>query len=138
METPMTELDLHLLVRQLMAAIFVVVGVSHAAHPNLWRRVFLDLGRVEYAPFVIAIATLPIGLVTVLCHNDWTVQPALMITLFGWGMTIKSVVYALFPSTYGRIASATIAQPTPGEIRAFRIGALAIAAISAWILIDSL
>ena len=127
---------MELLIRELMAAIFFVVGLSHAAHPHLWRQVFLDLGRVPYAPFIIAIVTLPLGLITVLCHNVWALQPAVMITLFGWGMTIKSVAYSLFPSTYKRVAGTTLETVSPGKIRVFQAGTLAIAALSGWILVD--
>ena len=51
---------MELLIRQLMAATFLLVGLSHAAHPHLWSQLFLDLGRVPYAPFIIAIVTLPL------------------------------------------------------------------------------
>ena len=133
---PIIDRDMELLVRELMAAIFLVVGLSHAAHPHLWRKVFLDLGRVPYAPFIISIVTLPIGLITVLCHNVWTLHPAVMITLFGWGMTIKSVVYSLFPSVYKRVAETAIDEVSPVKIRVFQVGTLAIAAVSGWILVD--
>jgi uncharacterized protein YjeT (DUF2065 family) len=127
---------MELLVREMMAVIFLVIGLSHAAHPLLWRQVFVDLGRVPYAPFLIAIVTLPIGLVTVLCHNVWTLQPAVMITVFGWGMTTKSIVYSLFPAAYKRVAASAIDEVSPGKVRAFRVGTLVIAALSAWVLVD--
>ncbi len=125
-----------LLVRELMAATFLVVGLSHTAHPRLWRQLFLDLGRMPYAPFIIAIVTFPIGLVTILCHNVWAVHPSTMITIFGWGMTLKSVVYVLFPSAFEKTARKSINDTSAAQIRVFQVSTLAISAVSGWILVD--
>ena len=124
------------LAREFMAAIFLVVGLSHAAHPMLWRQLFVDLGRLPYAPFMIAIVTMPIGLFAVLCHNVWALQPALIITVFGWSMTIKSVIYALCPLAYRRVAAIAVDTVSPRRIRCFQVGALAVAGMCGWILFE--
>lgn len=56
--------------------------------------------------------------------------------VFGWAMTIKSVVYSLAPSTYNKVATAAIDSVSRGKVRTFQAAALSIAATSGWILVD--
>ncbi len=73
----------------------LVVGLSHAAQPKLWRDFFLVLKRTGVAGIIIAMFTFPVGLMLVVGHNVWVFDVPLIITISGWGMTIKSLTYAL-------------------------------------------
>jgi hypothetical protein len=75
----------------------LVIGVSHLAQPKLWRDFFVTIKRSGFAGIIIAMFTLPQGLLIVLGHNVWVADIRLIITLCGWGMTIKSITYLIFP-----------------------------------------
>ena len=72
----------------------LVVGLSHAVQPKLWRDFFLMLKGTGVAGIIIAMFTFPVGLMIVVGHNVWVFDAPVIITISGWGMTIKSLIYA--------------------------------------------
>ena len=85
------------LIARFFSVSFLVVGVSHLAQPKLWRDFFVTIKRTGFAGIIIAMFTLPQGLLIVLGHNIWVADTSLIITICGWGMTIKSISYLIFP-----------------------------------------
>ena len=86
------------LIAKFFSVSLFVVGISHVAQPKLWRDFFIKLKETGVAGLIIAMYTLPQGLLIVLGHNIWAADIAVIITICGWGMTIKSLTYALLPS----------------------------------------
>jgi hypothetical protein len=117
------------LIEQFFAIAFLVVGVSHALQPGRWSVFFQELRKTGHAGFVIALFTLPSGLVIVLGHNEWSGVPVIL-TVAGWGMTLKSVVYLLAPEKAERV----IPDEGPGVRKFVAVGiAIAVAgALLAW------
>ncbi|WP_105614403.1 hypothetical protein [Vallitalea okinawensis] len=120
-----------LFIENFFAILFLVIGLSHAIHPEKWSEFFARLGKFEHAAFAIAIFTLPSGLVILLLHNQWQLNSGLFITIAGWIMTIKSVIYFLNPSKY------KVKDVTPQLIRSFRIVGLVMAILSVFVLIQN-
>ena len=85
------------LIARFFSVTLFLVSVSHLAQPRLWRDFFIKLKETGVAGIVIAMYTLPQGLLIVLGHNIWVLDVPVIITICGWGMTIKSVIYALLP-----------------------------------------
>lgn len=81
----------------LFSFMFFMIGVSHAASPKPWTDFFRDLSKQSYCGIVIAMYSLPVGLVILSYHNNWELGFPLFITIAGWGMVIKSVLYFIFP-----------------------------------------
>src|SRR6185436_20388623 len=63
--------DMALLIERMFAAGFLVAAVSHLLWPRLWGELFYDLLQSRYAPLVVAVYTLPLGLLIVVGHNLW-------------------------------------------------------------------
>ena len=100
---------------ELLAAIaFLMIGASHIAQPRAWAEFFILMRRQGVAGvFVVALMTLPMGVIIVTFHQTWTGLPALL-TAIGWGFCLKSAVYLAYP----RAGLATLARITvdrPGE-----------------------
>jgi hypothetical protein len=83
------------LVARYFAASLMIVSASHFAQPVMWRDLFIDVRRTGYAGIIIAMFTLPLGLVIVIAHNVWVPGIPVVVTVAGWGMVIKSVTYLL-------------------------------------------
>ncbi|MFO0891784.1 MAG: hypothetical protein U0790_21925 [Isosphaeraceae bacterium] len=86
-----------------VAPMLLVVCLSHLAQPKLWAEFFRALVRTGVAPLIIAMYTLPIGLLIVVGHNRWVWGWPVLITLAGWVMTVKSVIYMLVPGMAERM-----------------------------------
>ena len=110
------------LIERWFAIGWLIFGLSHVLYPAKWAALFLPLRESETGPLLLALFNLPLGLVVVLGHNVWVWGIPVAVTLAGWVMVIKSVVYLLFPRALSRV------MPSDKRMEsAFRIaGALSI------------
>ena len=84
-------------VEKLTALFFFVTGVSHIVQPRAWIRFFVMLReKGEVGSFLNALVHFPLGAFIVAFHNVWHGLP-LIVTLIGWGLTVKSTIYFVFP-----------------------------------------
>lgn len=89
---------MELAVIRLAAVCFFVVGVSHVVRPRVWAQFFIELrGRGEVGSFLNGLLHFPLGAVIVAFHNVWTGLPVVL-TLVGWGLVLKSLIYLVFPA----------------------------------------
>jgi hypothetical protein len=116
-------------VARYFAVTLLVVGLSHAAQPRLWHKFFLALKQTGLAGIIIPMFTFPVGLALVLAHNVWVWDIPVITTVCGWGMTIKSISYAVLP---GR-AEQMIATRA-GAHRLYAVGGYFAIALSALLL----
>ena len=87
-------------VEMLAAVCFFVTGVSHVAQPRAWAEFFIEMrGRGEVGSLQNALLHFPLGAVVVSFHNVWAGLP-LILTLVGWGLVFKSLLYFTLPK-YG-------------------------------------
>ena len=93
------------------ATITAIVGVSHILHPNLWARLFIDLMKQPYAGLYVGTFTLPLGLLIALGHNVWVLDVPVLVTIFGWGWTLKGALYLLRPATLQQVGARQMQHP---------------------------
>jgi hypothetical protein len=91
------------LIARFFSVSLFLVGVSHLAQPRLWRDFFIKIKETGVAGIIIAMYTLPQGLLIVLGHNIWVLDIPVIITICGWGMTIKSITYAVLARRAERV-----------------------------------
>jgi hypothetical protein len=111
-------------IQAIYGPLILIFGLSHLVRPRLWADFFIAMKRTGFAPLIIGMYTLPTGLILIVLHNRWVLDWPLFITLSGWGMTIKSVVYLLYPEAPDRL----VAEPERllgRHYRVFRAGGLA-------------
>ena len=90
-------MSLSVFIARFFSVSILVVGLSHALQANYWRDYFLFLKKTGVAGIIIAMYTFPLGLLIVIGHNKWVFDLPVIITILGWGMTLKGIAYALFP-----------------------------------------
>ena len=91
------------LIERWFAIGFLLFGLSHLLYPAKWAALFLPLRERETGGLLLALFNLPLGLVVVLGHNVWVWGIPVVVTLAGWEMILKSVVYVLFPHALSRV-----------------------------------
>jgi len=85
-------------VQKLTALFFLVTGLSHILQPRVWAQFFIMLReKGEVGSFVNAFIHFPLGAFIVAFHNIWHGLPGMIVTIIGWGLTIKGAIYFLFP-----------------------------------------
>lgn len=99
-------MTLQIFIARFLSITLLITAISHLAQPRLWRDFFLVLKGTGVAGIIIAMYTFPLGLVIVLGHNVWVFDVPVIVTICGWGMVIKSVIYFLVPGWVDRVIPA--------------------------------
>jgi hypothetical protein len=85
-------------IERFAAVAFFVVGLSHVVQPRVWAQFFIALReKGPVGSFIIALIQFPMGALIVAFHNIFHGIP-LVLTLIGYGLVIKSLIYFVFPS----------------------------------------
>jgi uncharacterized protein YjeT (DUF2065 family) len=102
---------MQLYTERFVALSLLAVGLSHMLQPARWVQLFDDLFRRPYAGLVIGTLTLPLGLFVVLTHNVWVPGWPVVVTVCGWGWTVKSVIYMVRPRVTDVIGRTRMCNP---------------------------
>ncbi|MCI0631934.1 MAG: hypothetical protein L0Y44_14920 [Phycisphaerales bacterium] len=89
----------------------IVICLSHILQPRVWTDLFKDLFSRPYAGLVVGMFTLPFGLLIVLGHNVWVMDVPVIVTIIGFGWTIKGTLYLLVPGVSQRVARRHLDHP---------------------------
>ena len=95
-----------LFIERYFAISLLAVGLSHIALARQWRDFFLLLKGTGVAGIMLAMYPFPLGLLIVLGHNIWVLDLPVIVTVCGWGMTLKSASYAFLPGQAERMIPA--------------------------------
>jgi hypothetical protein len=122
---------MQLLLERIFGFVFLLVGLSHLLQPGPWVDFFKWLRSKTYGGFVVVIYTLPIAIVIVTFHNRWELRSSLILTLAGWIMLVKCVIYAVYPIAFSRTATRAFTA------RSSVIGGIILIAVSLLLLLDT-
>src|SRR3712207_3941761 len=90
--------DVEIAIERLVALCCLVIGLSHIVQPRAWAELFIQW-REKGTPgvFYTALLHFTFGAVIVAFHNVWRGIP-IIVTLLGWGWTVKGFVYLVYPA----------------------------------------
>ena len=115
------------------AALLAATALSHVLYPRLWAQLFIDMFHKPYAGLIIGALTLPLGLLIALCHNVWVWDLPVLVTIFGWGWTVKGTIYLLRPQTVQQVGARHMQHP-----ERFRLIGGVMVAVAIVIMVDAL
>lgn len=121
-----------LLIERWFAIGWLVFGLSHLLHPAKWAALFMLLRDRETGGLLVGTFNLLLGLFVILGHNVWTWGLPVIVTLAGWLMTLKSIIYLLFPR-----ALDLVMPPAERLERGFRIAGAVSMLLGALLAYDS-
>lgn len=81
-------------------AIGLGIFVSRAYYIKLYR----DLQKQSMAMLLFAMVTIPAGVAQIYFHNTWNTFPEIVISLLGWGLLLKGVIFAVIPGFVDKAA----------------------------------
>jgi uncharacterized protein YjeT (DUF2065 family) len=88
---------MELAITKLTIICYFVIGLSHIFQPRVWAQFFIDMrSKGEVGSFLNALLHFPLGVLIVSFHNVWHGIP-LVLTLMGWGLVLKGLIYFVFP-----------------------------------------
>ncbi len=97
-----------MIVERALAVGFLLIGVSHAAWPGRWGRLFADLFARREGALVVATLLLPVALLILFSHPAWTPDARSVVTLYAWLLALKCSLYLLLPRAAERLIPARV------------------------------
>lgn len=87
---------------------WILFGLSHLLYPQKWADLFLPLRTHENGAFLLGTYNTLLGLFLVVTHNLWTADIRVAVTITGWTMTIKGLLYLFVPRSLSRIMPSAV------------------------------
>ena len=84
---------------RLLGVFLLVTVVSHWTQPEFLSVVFHGMFDQPGLLWVFGMLTFASGLAVVLGHNYWSNNPAAVVSLLGWLLTIEGAAFLLIPAT---------------------------------------
>lgn len=104
-------------IERLTALVLIITSLSHIVAPRTWARFFIGIrAQGDVAGFLNGYVHMPLGLLILAFHPVWQ-GPGLLVTLIGCGLTLKGLLYFLWPS----LALRTMAHVREDNASGFRI-----------------
>lgn len=100
----LSRFEMELLIYRFAAVSLLITGLSHLVQPRRWADFFHTLRQQPTTPFLIGVLSLPLALLVVLGHNVWVWDWPVAVTLFGWLLLTKCVVYLLYPAAFKTVS----------------------------------
>ena len=88
---------MELLIERVVALVYLIMGLSCIVQARMWRELSLELLNSPNSLVRWSLQWLPLGLIVILGHNLWVTDWRIIVTLIGWVVTLKCVLYLLFP-----------------------------------------
>jgi hypothetical protein len=84
-------------VEKLAAICILVISLSHIIQPGAWAEFFIMLReKGKVGSLLCGLLHFPLGVIIVAFHNVWHGLP-IVVTIMGWGLLLKSVLYLIYP-----------------------------------------
>lgn len=108
---------------RLLGVFLLVTAVSHWTQPEFLTVVFRGMFDQPGLLWVFGMLTFASGLAVVLGHNDWSNNPAQVVSLLGWLLTIEGAAYLLIPAAGWKVFLGAHFHPVFGTIILAVVGA---------------
>jgi hypothetical protein len=103
-------------IEKLVAICFLVIGLSHIVQPRAWVKFFIMFREQgEVGSILNGLLHFPLGALIVSFHNVWHGIP-LVVTIMGWGLLIKSLIYLTYPKHGVRVLSQVTLEKSWGFV----------------------
>ncbi|MEW6737670.1 MAG: hypothetical protein AB1489_40695 [Acidobacteriota bacterium] len=88
---------MELAIQKIAIISFFLIGLSHIIQPRVWAEFFIDIrNKGESGSFINAFIHFPLGVLIVGFHDVWQGIP-MILTLIGYGLVLKGLIYFVFP-----------------------------------------
>jgi hypothetical protein len=118
-------MDITVFLAQIWGPVMLVLGLGMLVSRNRYRRMCRELGQKDFSVLLFALLAVVGGVVQIGVHNSWGSLVEVIISLLGWSLLVKGVVFAIFPRLVGKVAkywadstvaSSTVAISTVGAV----------------------
>ncbi|MDI9818528.1 MULTISPECIES: hypothetical protein [unclassified Legionella] len=86
-------------IAQVLGFYLLIMAIIMLARVPFYRRFLMGL-TADYGSIIVGASFgLVIGLIMVVVHNIWSMEPRVVVTILGWVILIKSILWLAIPDT---------------------------------------
>ena len=89
----------------IVMVVMLVLGVSYMLQPGQWVKVSRETIDSPHRFLTVAPLLLVFGLAIIINHNVWDLSWPVVVTVFGWILTIKGALYLIAPNVVRAFAN---------------------------------
>lgn len=82
---------------QLWGPVVLAVGLGVFINREYYARIFRDLEKETLAVFIFGMIGMAVGIAHVMTHNSWESLAEILVSLLGWLLLIRGVIFVLAP-----------------------------------------
>ena len=82
---------------QLWGPAILAVGIGIFVSKNYYTKIYRDIEKEPLALLLFGFAGVAAGIVHIQAHNVWNTLPEIIISLFGWALLAKALVFLIKP-----------------------------------------
>lgn len=87
-------------VAKIAGPIYLLLGLSFLLYAPVYKKLMAKWQKDHLSLFPLMLLTPIFGLLIIGMHNVWVWNVGLLVTLIGWGLLLKGVVYFLLPGQF--------------------------------------
>lgn len=91
-------MDLTIFLAKLWGPVVFSVGVGIFLSREYYIKVYRDLEKESLAVLLFGMVAMTAGILQVSSHNVWETTPEIVVSLLGWGMFFKGMLFIMSPS----------------------------------------
>ena len=84
-------------IAKVMGPAYLTVGLSLLLYGGAWQKIVAKWEKDHFAMFPLAVMQIVLGLIVIGMHNVWEANVWVLVTLSGWIMLAKGVIYFIAP-----------------------------------------
>lgn len=108
-----------LFLAQLWGPAILAVGLGVFISQSHYTRIYREIQREPFALLAFGIAGIMLGIWHIQVHNVWGTPTEIIISLFGWGLFLKAVMFLIKPNivdSWGDWVASSKLVPTVGVV----------------------
>lgn len=90
-------MDTTIFLAQLWGPILLAIGIGIILSRQYYVNIYSDIEKEPFAALIFGIVGMAAGIVHIGVHNIWSTAPQFIVSLLGWGLLSKGVVFATIP-----------------------------------------
>lgn len=95
-------MDITSLFAQIWGPVILAVGLGIFVSRPFYLKIYRDLEKDALAVFIFGMGAMTIGIVHVLLHNVWGSLPEIVVSVLGWGLLLKGILFTIAPALVDR------------------------------------
>ena len=92
-----TSMDVTVFLAQIWGPIMFALGLGIFTSRSHYLRIYRDLEKETLAVLVFGMMGMALGILQIGVHNAWNTLPQILVSLLGWGLLLKGLVFILAP-----------------------------------------